>query len=79
MELAVPRIFIPDSLLDNKFSDSLSVINLLIQDDIAILCQKYPKIPKMTIHNRYLLIQFLHSIKDQIFLLFFSYCQVTFL
>lgn len=36
MVLAVPRIFIPDSLLESKFSDSLSVINLLIQDDIAI-------------------------------------------
>ena len=36
MVLTVPRIFIPDSLLESKFSDSLSVINLLIQDVIAI-------------------------------------------
>ena len=45
--LAVPKAFIPNSLLDSKLSDSLFKINAFIRDGISINVKKYQKMTKM--------------------------------
>ena len=52
MVLTVPKVFILNSLLASKLSDSLFIINPFIIDVISINAKKCQKIPKIINNQR---------------------------